>query len=118
MTELNMELLAGMYKNALARIAELEEEKRVANDLSDAEENSLSPAVRNALKRFKNALEIRSLRHENDNLRKALGESAQSLRAIANMAGKDEYLKDVYQIRGYANSRASVAEEAILAVRN
>lgn len=36
-----------------------------------------------------------------------------SLRSISVHAGKDEYMKDFTQIRGYANSRSRVAKEAI-----
>lgn len=50
---------------------------------------------------------------ERDALREALQEAAQSLRTISEQAGKDEFMKDVYGIRGYANSRANVAEAAL-----
>jgi chromosome segregation ATPase len=46
--------------------------------------------------------------------REALRDAAASLTTIAEHAGKDEYLSDMLQVRGYANSRAGVAR-ALLA---
>jgi hypothetical protein len=46
-------------------------------------------------------------------LRVALEEAAQSLRTIADQAGKDEFMRDIYDVRGYANSRANVARAAL-----
>lgn len=54
--------------------------------------------------------ELARIKAENATLRTALREAAQSLRTIADQSGKDEFLKDIDQIRGYANSRANVAE--------
>lgn len=48
---------------------------------------------------------------------KALLEAAQSLRTIAERSGRDEYLEDMTQVRGYAHNRACVAEAALAAVR-
>lgn len=45
--------------------------------------------------------------------RTALGEAAQSLEAIRSFAGTDPNLKEMSQIRGYANSRAVVARAAL-----
>lgn len=44
-------------------------------------------------------------------LRKALYEASRSLRIIADQSGKDGLLAHIDQIRGYANSRANVAEK-------
>lgn len=47
----------------------------------------------------------------------ALRAAASSLRAIANLAGKDECMEGVRDVRAYANSRANVAEAAIAALQ-
>jgi DNA repair exonuclease SbcCD ATPase subunit len=43
----------------------------------------------------------------------ALRQAARSLRTISEQAGKDEYMKDMLDIRCYAASRATVAEAAL-----
>lgn len=43
----------------------------------------------------------------------ALNDAAQSLRTISKQAGKADGLIDVFDVRGYANSRAGVAFAAI-----
>lgn len=45
-------------------------------------------------------------------LLEALSDAASSLEAIAARAGQDELLKDMLQVRGYANSRATAARAA------
>ena len=45
----------------------------------------------------------------------ALEAAAQSLDTIARLAGKDEYLQKMYEVRLYAASRAKVASEALVA---
>ena len=45
--------------------------------------------------------------------REALEAAARSLRTIADQAGKTEGLDDMMNVRGYANSRANVAEAAL-----
>ena len=47
--------------------------------------------------------------------REALAAAAKSLRTIADLAGGTAHLMDVSDIRGYANSRASVAEAELAA---
>lgn len=47
----------------------------------------------------------------------ALEEAAQSLETIAKGAGKQEFLIDTFDVRGYANSRANVARAALAARR-
>jgi hypothetical protein len=46
-------------------------------------------------------------------VREALEAAARSLRTIAEQAGKTEGLDDMMNVRGYANSRANVAELAL-----
>ena len=46
-------------------------------------------------------------------LRQALEEAAQSLRTIEQKAGKDEFLINIFDVRGYAYSRASAARAAL-----
>lgn len=50
-----------------------------------------------------------------DAVRDALEEAIKSLRTIARDAGRIEFLEDMTDIRGYANSRANVAEAALAA---
>ena len=52
-----------------------------------------------------------------DALRLALEEAAQSLRTIEQKAGKDEFLTDIFDVRGYAYSRASAARAALEATK-
>lgn len=52
---------------------------------------------------------------EIDKLRAQLADAAQSLETISLQAGRDEFMKDMTQIRGYANSRARVAQGALSA---
>ncbi len=49
------------------------------------------------------------------NEQQALADAAKSLRTIADLAGGNEYLMTVDDVRAYANSRASVAEAALAA---
>jgi multidrug resistance efflux pump len=48
-------------------------------------------------------------------LRAQLADAAQSLETISLQAGRDEFMKDMTQIRGYANSRARVAKGSLSA---
>jgi hypothetical protein len=48
-------------------------------------------------------------------LRAQLADAAQSLETISLQAGRDEFMKDMTQIRGYANSRARVAQGGLSA---
>lgn len=50
---------------------------------------------------------------ERDRLRDALEQAAQSLESISKLAGRDEFMQDVLDIRGFANSRATVARAAL-----
>lgn len=50
---------------------------------------------------------------ERDALRDALEQAAQSLESISKLAGRDEFMQDVLDIRGFANSRATVARAAL-----
>ena len=50
---------------------------------------------------------------ERDRYRKALEDAANSLFTIANSAGKDELMSDMLSVRGYANSRGTVAQQAL-----
>lgn len=43
----------------------------------------------------------------------ALAEAAQSLETISNGAGKDEFMQDMADVRGYARSRAGIARAAL-----
>lgn len=55
----------------------------------------------------------RALLAERDALRDALEQAAQSLESISKLAGRDEFMQDVLDIRGFANSRATVARAAL-----
>lgn len=46
-------------------------------------------------------------------LRAQLADAAQSLETISAQAGRDEFMKDMTDVRGYANSRARVAREGL-----
>lgn len=65
-------------------------------------------------------LATRALRAESELavLRAALKEAAMSLATIASQAGRDEFLTDMIQIKGYALSRSIAAEAALPAVRD
>lgn len=52
---------------------------------------------------------------EIDKLRAKLADAAQSLETISLQAGRDEFMKDMTDVRGYANSRARVAKGALSA---
>ena len=55
----------------------------------------------------------RALLAERDAARDALEQAAQSLESISKLAGRDEFMQDVLDIRGFANSRATVARAAL-----
>jgi hypothetical protein len=46
-------------------------------------------------------------------LKDSLWEASESLRSISMLAGKDEHMNDIIQIRGYANNRHLVAQSAL-----
>uniref|UniRef100_C5CJK8 Uncharacterized protein n=1 Tax=Variovorax paradoxus (strain S110) TaxID=543728 RepID=C5CJK8_VARPS len=48
-------------------------------------------------------------------LRKALREAATSLETIGRLAGRGEFMLEDSEVRAYANSRASVARDALVA---
>lgn len=52
---------------------------------------------------------------EQSGLVEALADAAQSLETISNGAGKDEFMQDMADVRGYARSRAGVARAALSA---
>jgi hypothetical protein len=60
-------------------------------------------------------IEIDGLKVLCDGFRAQLADAAQSLETISLQAGRDEFMKDMTQIRGYANSRARVAQGALSA---
>lgn len=47
-------------------------------------------------------------------LRKQLDDATTSLETISQMAGRDENMKHMSQVRGYANSRATVARNFLI----
>ncbi|GEM_PF-5791962 len=57
--------------------------------------------------------DYKALLDERDALRDALEQAAQSLESISKLAGRDEFMQDVLDIRGFANSRATVARAAL-----
>jgi UDP-N-acetylmuramoylalanine-D-glutamate ligase len=61
------------------------------------------------------ARDYEALLAERDRLRDALEQAAQSLESISKLAGRDEFMQDVLDIRGFANSRATVARAALQA---
>jgi hypothetical protein len=52
---------------------------------------------------------LKQLHRENTDLRRHLHEAATSLETISKLAGRDEFMKHMSQVCGYANSRATVA---------
>lgn len=60
-------------------------------------------------------IEIDGLKALCDGFRAQLADAAQSLETISLQAGRDEFMKDMTQIRGYANSRARVAKGSLSA---
>lgn len=58
---------------------------------------------------------IRARRQQIAGWLEGLGQAARSLRTIADQAGKVEGMEDMEGVRGYANSRATVAEAALAA---
>lgn len=52
---------------------------------------------------------LKQLHRETVDLRRHLHEAATSLETISKQAGRDEFLKHMSQVCGYANSRATVA---------
>lgn len=58
------------------------------------------------------AAEIEALEHVTE-LRHALDEAARSLQTIAEQGGKTDYMSDIGEVRAYARSRATVAQEAL-----
>lgn len=63
------------------------------------------------------AAEVHSLRSQlarkDEGMRMALEEAAQSLEALAGLAGKDETMLEYDQVRGYALNRAMAARAAL-----
>ena len=59
------------------------------------------------------AADFDKLKAQLDELVKALEEAANSLRTISEKTGRDEYLENASDVRGYANSRYKVADEAL-----
>ena len=53
------------------------------------------------------------LARKDEGLREALEEAAQSLEALAGLAGKDETMLEYDQVRGYALNRAMAARAAL-----
>src|SRR5690606_40599755 len=47
----------------------------------------------------------------------ALDGAARSLETISKLAGRDEYMQEMIEVRGYASSRAAVARSALSAHR-
>ena len=56
---------------------------------------------------------ISVLRSENATLKAALIQAAMSLETIDEQAGRDECLKSMTQVRGYAHNRSTVARAAL-----
>lgn len=60
-------------------------------------------------------IEIEGLKALCDGFRAQLSDAAQSLETISAQAGRDQFMQDMDQVRGYANSRAKVARGALSA---
>lgn len=58
-------------------------------------------------------IEIDGLKALCDGFRAQLADAAQSLETISRLAGRDEFMEDMVDVRGYANSRAIVARGAL-----
>lgn len=61
--------------------------------------------------RFRDEFEIKAklLEEENEKLRSELSDAIQSLKTISNLAGRDEFMLDIDDVRQYANSRSIAA---------
>ena len=57
--------------------------------------------------------DLRALLADHARLQAELNAAARSLRTIANQAGRCECLETIDEVRGYASSRAGVAERAL-----
>src|ERR1700691_1204165 len=82
-------------------------------DMGDAQELQLIPAQFGEVVKYADyaALEARLKA-----ARAALGVAAMSLETIHEQSGRDEYMKHMDQVRGYANSRANAARAALAPV--
>lgn len=86
-------------------------EKMAWTELKDA-----SPAVLRTMIHFYQKLLDRRESESTDRerrLEEALDAAAKSLETLSNLSGKDGYLKNFTQVRGYANNRALVARAAL-----
>jgi hypothetical protein len=68
------------------------------------------------LARQSDQIEIDGLKALCDGFRAQLADAAQSLETISRLAGRDEFMEDMTDVRGYANSRATVARGALSAI--
>lgn len=55
---------------------------------------------------------VDALKQERDELRRLLNDAATSLETISRLAGKDEFMTDLSDIRTYAANRAKCARKA------
>lgn len=96
--------------NFLQRIDELRKKESELDNLLCPVHASLDK--RGDLKPFDNC--IACIRNQRDELLSALADAAKSLETISSQAGRDEYLKCMDQVRGYANIRSIVARNALI----
>lgn len=61
--------------------------------------------------RFRDEFEIKAerLEEENEKLRSELNDAIQSLKTISDLAGRDEFMRDIADVRQYARSRSIAA---------
>lgn len=98
---------AGLYRAILAHLQGF-----FPPDSRDLEWDLLPRTIARKLTAFQQ--ERDDARADATRLREALRDAAMSLRTIARLAGRrDELLTEMSQVRGYANSRATVAETAL-----
>jgi hypothetical protein len=84
--------------------------------LAEAAEAPIKKARGEALELGVRALESKTApQPEQSGLVEALADAAQSLETISNGAGKDEFMQDMADVRGYARSRAGAARAALSA---
>ena len=59
---------------------------------------------------------VAQIEAERDALAAELADAAQSLETISRLAGRDEYMQEMYEVRSYAKNRSEVAFDALAAI--
>lgn len=111
--------LTDPIKSANCRMLEYHQLKEEVERLTDENERLIAEQVALVARRKRNIDELKSERDaavaRAERAEEALREATLSLETISKKAGRDEYMEDMLQVRGYANSRATVARAALAA---